>query len=162
LLEYLESKELLLVLDNYEHLLPDVTLLRDLLARAPGLVILVTSRQRLGLTAEWVYDLSGLDYPVEPSTEALESYSAAQLFRQRALQVEQNFTFSDGDGPAVIRICKLAEGMPLAIELAASSVRYYSCAQIADQLKRDARVLSTALGDVPERHHSLYTAFEHS
>jgi predicted ATPase/DNA-binding SARP family transcriptional activator len=159
---FLKEKELLLVLDNFEQLLPETDLLVELMQQAPGLVLLVTSRQRLNLQAEWVFDLTGLEYPAGSALEDLESYSAVQLFIQRARQVERDFSLSAGDALPVAHICRLCEGMPLAIELAAATVRYQSCAQVAGQLQRSWQTLTTTYGDLPERHQSIDAAFEHS
>jgi predicted ATPase/Tfp pilus assembly protein PilF len=162
LIAFLREKELLLVLDNLEQLLPGTELLVELMQQAPGLVLLVTSRQRLNLQAEWVFDLAGLDYPAGPITEDLESYSAVQLFIQRARQVERDFVMSAADALPVAHICRLCGGMPLAIELAAATVRHQSCAQIAGQLQSNWQTLTAAYGDLPERHQSIHAAFEHS
>ncbi|MEJ2710781.1 MAG: tetratricopeptide repeat protein, partial [Anaerolineales bacterium] len=162
LLDFLREKELLLVLDNFEQLLPADELLSELMRGAPGVVLLVTSRQRLKLQAEWIFDLTGLDYPADSALEELESYSAVQLFVQRARQVQRGFSMSAADAPAVAHICRLCQGMPLAIELAAVTVRYQSCPQIAGQLQTNWQALTATHGDVPERHQSILAAFEHS
>lgn len=162
LFTFLREKELLLVLDNFDHLLPESEVLVELLRQAPGLVLLVTSRQRLNLQVEWVFDLGGLDYPAGPAPEAIERYSAVQLFVQRARQVDVGFSMTAADAMAVAHICRLCEGMPLAIELAAAAVRYQSCAQIAGQLQTNWQALTAAYSDLPERHRSLHAAFEHS
>jgi predicted ATPase/DNA-binding SARP family transcriptional activator/Tfp pilus assembly protein PilF len=161
LFAFLQEKELLLVLDNFEQLLPETELLVELMQQAPGLVVLVTSRWRLNLQAEWVFDLTGLDYPVGSAPEDLESYSAVQLFIRRARQVERDFSISAADALPVAHICRLCEGMPLAIELAAATVRYQSCAQIAGQLQSRWQALTAVYRDLPERHQSIHAAFEH-
>ena len=120
-LEYLCEKELLLVLDNFEQLLTPglredeggAALLADVLRHAPDVTLLVTSRERLALDGEWLYDLSGLNYPTRESAEAIETYSAVQLFVQRASQVRRQFALASGEAQAVARICQLAEGLPL-------------------------------------------------
>jgi predicted ATPase/DNA-binding SARP family transcriptional activator len=170
LLEYLRGQELLLVLDNFEQLLaPDLSqnaggaaLLTDMLQRAPSVTLLVTSRERLALQGEWLFDMSGLSYPLGEPTESFEAYSAVQLFLQCASQVHRQFVLAEGEARAVARICRLTEGMPLAIELAAASVRHHMCATIAADIEAGARMLSTSLRDVPERHRSIWAAFEHS
>jgi tetratricopeptide (TPR) repeat protein len=111
---------------------------------------------------EWVFDLAGLDYPARETPEAIEMHSAGQLFVQRARQVEPGFSMSTADALGVAHICRLCEGMPLAIELAAAAVRYQTCAQIAGQLQKNWQDLTAAYTDLPERHRSLYAAFEHS
>jgi predicted ATPase/DNA-binding SARP family transcriptional activator len=162
LFNFLGDKGLLLTLDNFEQLLSGLEVLIELMQQAPKLALLVTSRQRLNLQAEWVFDLGGLDYPAEAKPESLEGYTAVQLFNERARQVERGFSMTAGDAEAVARICRLCEGMPLAIELAAATVRYRSCADIAGQLASNLQALTADYGDIPERHQSIHAAFEHS
>lgn len=161
LLTYLESKEMLLVLDNYEQLLPDVELLQRLAQRAPRVAALVTSRQRLGLSHEWAFDLDGLAFP-RAFAEEVERYSAVQLFVQRARQADSRFTLSDAERDAVAHICRLVEGLPLAIELAAAATRYYSCAQIAGRIEARRQVLISSARDVADRQRSVTATFEYS
>ncbi len=170
LLAYLREKELLLVLDNFEQLLaPDVSehedgaaLLTDVLQHAPGVTLLVTSRERLALDGEWLFDLSGLSYPQGDSAEAIEAYSAVQLFVQRAGQVRRQFVLAEGEALAVARICRLAEGLPLAIELATAALRSRSCTAIAAAIETSLAALAAELRAVPERHRSIWATFEHS
>jgi predicted ATPase/DNA-binding SARP family transcriptional activator len=170
LLEYLSEHELLLVLDNFEQLLvPDIreqadasALLADILQQAPGVTMLVTSRERLALHGEWLFDMSGLSYPLDESAGNIATYAAVQLFLQRANQIHRQFMLQDGDAHAVARICRLTEGMPLAIELAAASVRQRACAVIASEIEANARILSSSLRDVPERHRTIWATFDHS
>jgi predicted ATPase/DNA-binding SARP family transcriptional activator len=170
LLDYVRGKEMLLVLDNVEQLLARdqsendsiADLLSDLLARAPGVTLLVTSRERLALPGEWLFDLSGLDYPSGEPVNGIEGYNAVRLFMQRAGQVRRQFTLADGEARAVARICLLVEGLPLAIELAAAALRARSCAAIVDSIESSLSVLATGLRAVPERHRSVWATFEHS
>jgi predicted ATPase len=169
LLDYLRDKELLLLLDNVEQLLAPnqnenaslVDLLVAILARTPSVTLLVTSRERLALHGEWLFDLSGLSYPLGESAEAIEIYSAVQLFLQRAGQVRRQFTLS-GEARAVARICRLVEGLPLAIELAAAALRTRSCAAIASAIETSLSALTSQLRAVPERQRSMWATFEHS
>ncbi len=174
LLDDLRAKELLLILDNVEHLLstPDqpnegVTyLLAEILQQAPAIKILVTSRVRLHVPGEWVLDVAGLAFPHSTNwhqaTEDIENYSAAQLFIQAASRVRPNFVLSAEDRQAVARICDLVEGLPLALELAASWSRSLSCQEIADEIEQDFEVLTTASQTVPERHRSLRAVFDYA
>jgi len=169
-LAYLRDKELLLVLDNFEQLLtPDqnekgggAALLSAILACASGVTLLITSRERLNLQGEWVFDILGLQLPAGEQTEHVEDYSAVALFLQRARQAHTHFTFGAAEKRAVVRICRLVEGMPLGIELAAAWVRALSCVDIADQIERSLGFLTTSSRDVPERHRSLEAVFDHS
>jgi predicted ATPase/DNA-binding SARP family transcriptional activator len=162
LLNYLREKELLLVLDNMEHVLEGSVLLADMLRQARGLVLIVTSRERLNLHEEWVYEVEGLTYP-EDETEVKEgTYSAVDLFMQRAWQADRRFSALEAEKPHVVRICQLVEGMPLGIELAATWVTMHSCSEIAQEIERGLDILTTRLRNVPERHRSIWATFEHS
>jgi predicted ATPase/DNA-binding SARP family transcriptional activator len=169
LLNYLRAKEMLLVLDSFEHLLssPDQerrgeNLLLDILKVAPEVKIMVTSRERLNLQAEWVFEVRGLAFPKKILNEEIENYSAIQLFFRRARRVEREFSLSDATKTVVGRICQLVEGLPLGIELAAASVATLSCEQIATQIERNRDTLATTMRDVPARHRSIRAVFEHS
>jgi len=168
LLNYLQQKEMLLVLDSFEHLLSTPggngsgrELLLDIADKAPRLKLLVTSRERLNLQAEWLLTLQGLPYP--PAGAALddEMFEAVELFVQGARRVQPDFTLST-EWPQVVRICQLLDGMPLGIELAATWVSMMPCAEIVEELSRGLDLLSTTLHDVPARHRSLEAVFDHS
>ncbi len=161
LVSYLHDKTLLLVLDNVEHLLDGVPILTDLLAGAPHLKLLNTSRERLNLQGEWVLPIEGMDYPLTADDDDFESYPAVQLFMQSAQRVQPDFSLR-GNAPDVLRICQLVEGMPLAIELAAAWVRLLPCSHIVVQLASSLDFLASPLRNVPERHRSLRAVFDHS
>jgi len=164
LLRYLREKSLLLVLDNFEHLLmdaPTVALVGDLLRGAPGLRLLVTSREPLYLQAEWVFEVQGLPVPESAKADELEASSAVKLFLQRAQQARVGFTLAPEDRPAVLRICQLVEGLPLGIELAAAWVLSLSCQEIAAEIERNLSFLTTSTRDVPERQRSISAVFDH-
>lgn len=171
LLAYLRRRDLLLVLDNFEHLMEaGVRLFGQILQTAPGVHFLVTSRERLNLAEEWVYEVRGLALP--PATldtgsltmETLRAYGATGLFLDRAAQVAPDFSPPPGSAElaAVARICRLLEGMPLALELAAAWVHMLPCAELADELARNLDFLSAAHRDLPSRHRSLRAVFDHS
>jgi predicted ATPase/DNA-binding SARP family transcriptional activator len=170
LLDELCAKELLLVLDNVEQLLAldhgDTEGLADLLAailsRAPGVTLLITSRERLALPGEWLFQLPGLSYPAGEPSDAIEDYSSVRLFLQRARQVRRQFALAEGEADAVLRICRLVEGLPLAIELAAAALRLRSCTTIAAAIEASLSTLATGLRAIPERHRSIWATFEHS
>ena len=172
LLAYLAGKDLLLVLDNYEHLLEGADLLADLLEAAPGLKLLVTSRVRLNLAAEWLLPLEGLatppvGQPDDSGAEAveqqdLERYSAVQLFVHGVRRLQPGFALAPANAPTVVRICRLLEGMPLALELAAAWVRVLPLAEVAVQVAHSLDLLATDLRDVPARHRSMRAVFDHS
>ena len=165
LFHYLQGKSLLLVLDNFEHLLTDsasVSLIGELLAHALALKVLVTAREPLQVQAEWVYEVQGLPLPSQADEVALAASSAAQLFIQRAGQARVGFRLTADDYPAVLRICQLVEGLPLGIELAAAWVRTLSCTEIAQELQRNLDFLANTARDAPARHRSLRAVFDHS
>jgi predicted ATPase/transcriptional regulator with XRE-family HTH domain len=162
LLGYFRKKRLLLLLDNAEHLLEGVEAFTRILEHAPGVKLLVTSRERLNLRSEWVVDLQGLPVPPLDADEELEAYSAAKLFLERARQVQYNFALQEKDRPVVASICRMLAGIPLGIELAAAWVRTLPLGEIAAEIARDLDFLTTSARDVPERHRSLRIVFDHS
>jgi len=163
LLSFLRERQLLLVLDNFEHLLEGTRLLAQILDQAPGVKLLVTSRERLNLLEEWLIPLEGLHFPRDDgATDAVAEYSAVQLFVQRAAQVQPGFGLSAAVQPAVLRICRLVEGLPLGIELAAAWARLLPCAEIAAEIAENLDFLAASARNLPARQRSLRAAFEHS
>ena len=165
LLNHLRDKRMLLVLDNFEHLVEGVGLLTAIIEAAPDTKFLVTSRERLNLQGEWVFQMEGLPYPVSPqdsSQEKVETFEAVQLFLQSALRADSRFALDEDNRQCVARICRLMEGLPLGIELAAAWVRVLSCQEIAGEIKRNLDFLKTSARDIPERHRSLRAALNHS
>jgi len=159
---YLRSRELLLILDNFEHLTAGASLLIDLMAAAPRLVLLVTSRQRLNLSVEWLYELRGLDFPAESATHPLAEFAALQLFARRVRQERGNFALVSSEALAAADICRLVQGMPLAIELAAAAAGVRSTAEIARQLHVGLDALAVEWADLPPRHRSLQALIDWS
>ncbi len=172
-LDYLREKSLLLLLDNFEHLIPSqrhgdepaINLVNKILQAAPNVKIIVTSRERLSLRAEWVYPVEGLPYPTDgavETVEALSHYAAIQLFVSRARQVMPGFPAQVDDYPHIARICKLVSGIPLGIELASGWLSQFSCQAIADRIGTDLDFLVATLRDMPDRHQSLRAVFDQS
>ncbi len=162
LINYLRGKRLLLVIDNVEHLLRDIHLVGDILRQAPHVKVLATSRERLNLSGEWVFEIQGLPAPPIDQTAQLHNYSAVQLFVDSARHTQFDFQLTPENEPAVADICRFVDGMPLGIELAAAWVRVLSCQAIAQEIERNLDFLVTTARDVPERHRSLRAAFDHS
>ncbi len=162
LLDYLHGRALLLVLDNMEHLTGVAGLLSEMVAAAPELKLLVTSRERLNLPEEWVFDVPSLPYPGPDRAGNPEDYAAVQLFLKSAQRARAGLALQDADWPAIVRICQLMEGMPLGIELAAAWVKMLSCPEIAAELERGQDFLASTQRGIPERHRSLRTVFDHS
>jgi predicted ATPase/transcriptional regulator with XRE-family HTH domain len=166
-IDYLRARRLLLILDNLEHLLGDAEtgdgnaadLITTLLDSAPGLAILTTSRERLKLREEHVFPLGGLDVP---DTAAPSHSSAVALFVQRARQLRPEFDPAPNQLEEVARICRLVDGMPLAIELAAGWVDTLAPSEIATQIERGLDLLTTELRDLPARHRSMRAVFDAS
>ena len=156
----------LLVLDNLEHLIVQssetVDLVSGFLQRLPQLRILTTSRERLNLQGEWMYELHGLPVPPVEFGDRLDDYSAAVLFIQRAQHIRADFAISDSERNDLIQICRLVDGIPLAIELAAAWVGMLTCGEIAREIESNIDFLSTSMRDMPERHRSLRATFDHS
>src|SRR6266545_4062733 len=162
LLAYLRTKDMLLVLDNFEQVLDGADVLSDLIQAAPGVVVLATSREPLHLRVEWLMDLDGLPVPQDVEASSVERSSAVQLFVQTARRMQADFALSPATSPSVVRICQLVAGTPLAIELAAAWVRSQSCVEIARALEQSLEQLATTMRDVPARHRSMRAVFEHS
>lgn len=162
LVNYLRGKEMLLVLDNFEHLLETALIFSDLLAEAPGIKILVTSQERLNLQEEWLLEISGLRCPTNGSTEEIAACGAAQLFMERAARVRPGFAPDPAELQAIAQICRLVGGMPLGIEIASTWVRLLPVEEIARQITASLDFLETTLRNVPERHRSIRAVFERS
>jgi predicted ATPase/DNA-binding SARP family transcriptional activator len=175
LLNYLRTKRLLLVLDNFEHLLDGVGLVHDILETAPSVKILVTSRARLHLRAEQLFPVVGLDCPRHTAERPNEgrSFAAVDLFLQSARRIRPDLELTDDDVAHVARICSLVEGLPLGILLAASWIGILSPAEVAVRLSGEngygirgssqgLDILETDWRDVPARQRSMRAVFDHS
>jgi len=158
LLSYLQNRHLLLVLDNFEHLLDGADLLLEMLEVAPAVKLLVTSRERLRLREEWIIDVQGLPFPEQTDLVAAEDYSAVQLFAQSTRRIGS--TLRAEDTPYVVHICRLVGGIPLAIELAAAWTRAISCQQISRELERSLDILETPYRNPEPRHRTMRATFE--
>lgn len=161
LAEFLSDRETLLVLDNFEHLTEYAPAVSGLLAKSPGLKILVTSRQRLGIREENVYDLSGMSIPTEPDNP-LERCDATELFLSSARRVLPDFSPERSDALYITGICRILDGLPLAIELAASWVRIISCSELKNELQSGLEILKSTSTDLPARQRSMLSVFLYS
>lgn len=161
LLDYLHDRQLLLVMDNFEHLLDGSDILTDILQTAPGVKVLVTSRLVLGIKVEWVREVVGLTVPHNKHERDISTYTAAQLFADRARQIRGSFSV-DTEKDDVTQICQLVAGVPLAIELAATWIRALPCAAIANEIQANVDFLASRAQDMPERHQSMRVVFDHS
>jgi predicted ATPase len=157
------DRRLLVILDNFEHLSEGAGMVSELLAGCPELKLLVTSRERLGLEEEFALPLQGLPVPEgrPPSTEA-EGYDAVRLFVQRAKRARLDYALSEADVPYVLDICRLTEGSPLGLELAAAWVKMMRPADIAKEMRRSFDLLETPSRNIESRHRSLRAVFDSS
>lgn len=145
---HLSQRELLLLLDNFEHVLPAAQTVSRLLSSSDRLHVVTTSRSRLNLYGEHTY-------PVPPLPVSGDDHGAVSLFAERARSVRPDFSLDDDNAEIVSEICRRLDGLPLAIELAASRVRLLDLTEILERLEQDVAVLSADSMDLPERHRTL-------
>jgi predicted ATPase/DNA-binding CsgD family transcriptional regulator len=162
LLRYLQKRELLLVMDNFEHLLDGVGIINEILQAAPAVKILSTSRERLNLQSETVLHVVGMTFPAQADSKDTLSYDSITLFLQSAKKVRPGFDPSPGEMEQIINICQSVAGMPLAIELAAAWLHILNVDEIAAELVKDLDILATEVRDAPARHRSIRAVFDHS
>lgn len=165
LIAYLSDREMLLVLDNFEHLLEAAGAVGDMLVGCPRLKILVTSRARLHLSAEHVYPVPALSVPDLsrlPVPEELSQYDAVALFIERAQAVKPGFAVTNDNAPAVAEICARLDGLPLAIELAAARLTLFPPAALLSRLTSRLKLLTGGAKDRPTRQQTLRGAIDWS
>lgn len=157
----MRAQQLLLLLDNFEHVLATAPVLADLLSAAPGLKILVTSRSRLHLSGEHDYPVPPLTVPreaLDPSRSEVAESAAVRLFVARARAVRPDFALSADTTVVVAAICNRLDGLPLAIELAAARSKVLPPSAILDRLEQRLPLLTSGARDQPARHRSLRDA----
>lgn len=162
LLQALRQQQMLLILDNFEHLLGATTavdLLVDLLVAAPAVQILVTSRERLRLRYEQIYTVQALAFTAEATLTAATTMAAVRLFVQTAQRIQAHFQLTEENLPSVLRICRLVQGMPLGLELAAANIDQLPLEAIADTIAHNAEFLTMDWRDLPERQQSMRAVF---
>jgi predicted ATPase/DNA-binding SARP family transcriptional activator len=163
---HVADRQVLLVLDNCEHLTIAIARLAEqLLTGCPGLSILATSREVLGVDGErnWpVPPLSLPDESVRPTQSALSEFDAVKLFEQRAQLIQSSFAVSDDNAAAVLAVCRRLDGLPLAIELAAARMRMLSVSQLAERLDDIFSVLVGGTRSAPPRHQALRATLDWS
>ncbi|MEM7801838.1 MAG: BTAD domain-containing putative transcriptional regulator, partial [Chloroflexota bacterium] len=182
---YLRDKEMLLLLDNFEQLLeadesadPALHIVGEIIRSAPAVKIVVSSRVRLRLNEEWVVSLTGLSTPplswgsqlaeseaalsLFEAAAAVESFESVALFVQAARRIDRGFAVTVGNLAAIGAICRLLEGHPLGIELAAAWVRGMSPAEIIAKLDTGFDFLRSPVRNRPERHQTLRNLFDHT
>jgi predicted ATPase len=161
--EHLRERRLLLVLDNFEQLLPAAPFVGDLLAAAPRLWILATSRAPLRLAAEREYPVPPFDVPeADLPFEALVKTDALRLFAARAQAGDPGFALDGTSAPEVARVCSRLDGLPLAIELAAARAKLLAPAEILERLEREPHLPGTGPRDAPARQQTLVATIQWS
>jgi predicted ATPase/class 3 adenylate cyclase len=165
LCEFLFYKKMLLILDNFEQVISSGPDLNLLLAAAPGVKLLVTSRELLRISGEHNYPLSPFMLPSLQDAQEIESLSqneAIRLFVERARSVQPEFYLSLGNATPVIEICRRLDGLPLAIELAAARVRLLTPQNMLEQFSSRLKLLVGGARDLPVRHQTMRLAIEWS
>ena len=171
--DYLASKTMLLILDNVEHLEPQISLLFTLLNRAPNLQLLLTSRHQLAIRHYQSLRSDGLETPIaaqEAITRSLSNEELAQLLATPSIQILSDrtrkiwpqFVINQENGVAAARLCRLLDGNPLAIELAATLIVEYDLAALVAELTRNYTLLAGDLQDLPPRQRSIYNTIDYT
>ena len=159
----LQHKMVLLILDNFEHLLDATSLVAEMLRASKGLHIITTSRVRLRLQAERLFRLDGLQIPEWETTADALANTSVQLFLAAASRSDPTFELADTrELKLLARICRLVAGMPLALEMAAGWIDVLSLEEIAAELAAGLDILETETRDIPERHQSVRAVLEYS
>jgi predicted ATPase/class 3 adenylate cyclase len=163
--DYLREKELLLVLDNFEQVMPAAPLVKELLTAALRVKLLISSRALLRITGEREYPVPLMRIPDPhelPQLDQLVQYEAVQLFIDRAQAVKADFAVNEENAPAVAEVCCRLDGLPLAIELAAARVRLLTPQKMLAQLNNQLKFLTSSMRDLPERQKTLRAAIDWS
>jgi len=151
-----------LVLDNFEQVVDAALDVTALLHSCPRLHILVTSRILLGLGDEYEYPLPPMSLPSGTSLDEVRQSEAAQLFVARARLVRRDFGLTESNAAAVGEVCRLVDGLPLAIQLAAARVRLFSPKALVGRLGDRLALLTSSVRDVPERHRTIRSMIDWS
>jgi len=162
LLSHLRRRQLLLVMDNFEHLLSDVDVVAKILQAAPNVKVLATSRENLMLQGETVLNITGMSFPDKKMSTDLQARDAIELFLHSIRRIRPEFKPDEDDLRQLTHICRLVGGMPLAIELAAGWTNVLSPEELASEIQRGLDILTSEIRDVPERHHSMRAVFDQS
>jgi predicted ATPase len=162
LLDYLHEKDMLLVMDSFDHLLEGAGLVADILRQASRVTILTTSREKLNIYGETVFLISGMEVPDRKSTDDALLFDAVKLFEQSARRAQPHFELKPDDYKCVVRICQQVQGMPLGIELAAAWVEMLTLHEIAEEIGQNLDLLETEESGIAERHRSIRAVFDYS
>ena len=163
LVEYLRNKEMLLILDSLELLLEEgVGFVQEILRQAQAVTLLITSRERLNLQAEYAMRIEGLPLPDTDNDPSAATCSSVRLFVERADRTPRGFELDRTNLPAVVEVCRLVDGLPLGIELAAAWAGGLSPTEIANRIQQNLDFLTTSMRDIPARHRSMRAVLESS
>ena len=162
MLNYLRTRQMLLVVDNCEHVVHGLSLVKDILETAPEITVLATSREKLNIHGETAYVCSGFEFESWKTVEAALESGAVQLFLQSARRADPDFRLDGEDLPHVIRIVRTVQGIPLGIILAAAWVDLLSAGEIAAEIERSLDFLETEQRGLPDRHRSIRAVFDYS
>ena len=161
LIEILKDMQLLLVMDNYEHLLDRSPIIHLIIQNTDDVKVLVTSRVALNFSGEWVRYLDGIAFPNQVNNADILTYGSVALLVDRARQVRPDFAI-DGHEDCIVTLCRMVQGMPLAIELAASWLKLLSCQDIVTEIGQNIDFLATNRRDVDPRHRSIRAVIDYS
>ena len=162
LVDRIGRRRMLLLLDNFEQIMPAAPVIARLAERCPRLTVMVTSRVVLSLQDEIAFPVAPLRLPSEPKRDQVESSEACMLFVERARTARPDFRLSDSNAAAVADVCKLVDGLPLAIELAAARIRLFTPEQLRLRLGTRLGELAGGAGDAPDRHRTMQATIDWS
>ena len=165
LINYLQDKDLLLVLDNFEQVVAAAPVLTKLLETCPSLKLIVTSRELLRVRGEQEFPLSPLAFPELkhlPSRDIVAEYGAVALFTQRARAVKPDFHITDANASSIAAICARLDGLPLALELAAARLKHLTLQGLLARLEHRLQVLTQGSRDVHARQQTLRNTIQWS
>jgi predicted ATPase/DNA-binding CsgD family transcriptional regulator len=162
---YLRGKEVLLLLDSFEHMMEAAPAVVDMLVSAPDLKVMVTSREPLHMQGEQVYQVPPMELPDlkrQASIEELSHNEAIALFSERARSAKSNFDLTDENAPVVAQVCQRLDGLPLAIELAAARISVLTPQEMLPRLDSRLKLLTGGATNLPARHQTLRNAIDWS
>ncbi len=162
LINYLQNKEMLLILDNFEQVTEAANLLTEILFQTFDIRLLVTSQDRLNLLEEWRMPVFGLSVPEAATYDGLLKAPAVQLFLQSVRYMQPSFVPTETEIHTIHQICQLVDGLPLGINLAATSMNILTPSEIVRQIRVGADVLAVGSPDLPARHRSLHSVMQYS
>lgn len=162
LVEYIAGKHLLLLLDNFEQIVSAAGVVAGLLQRCPRLTVLVTTRIPLSIGGEREYPLQPLDVPQRPTRAAVLASEAGELFARRAAAAKPGFEITDANASSVTEVCRLLDGLPLALELAAARLKLLPVDSLVARLGDRFKLLTGGARDAPERHRTLRATIDWS